>query len=110
MANTSVKFAGGTSVKDARILSNEMRCDPAFIEDQDKLSFATFVKGTTKTAVSVRIPYGEMEQMDQMSGEELRRQREVMRERYAVHYREAEAYTPARQQQGDPYSTDGSAW
>ena len=87
-ANTSIKFAGGVSAKDARAMAGELRTDPAFIEDQDKLSFAAFVKGQTKQAVSISIEAGKMEQLPRLDAEERMQQRDAMREKYAVHYSE----------------------
>ena len=85
-ANTSIKFAGGVSSKDARALAAEMRTDESFIEKQEKLELAAFVRGTTKTSVAIKIQYGLMERLPQMSGEEKRQLRGLMRNRYAVHY------------------------
>ncbi|MEO1747121.1 MAG: ATP-binding protein [Pseudomonadota bacterium] len=88
-ANTSIKFAGGVSAKDARTLSADFQTDPSLIESQSKLSFAAFVKGTTKTAASIAIKYGEMEALPRLNAEAKAAQRETMRERYAIHYTEA---------------------
>ena len=87
-ANTSIKFAGGVSAKDARAMAAELRTDPGFVENQDKLSFAAFVKGSTKHAVSISITPGEMESYDRLGDVKLQMQREAMREQYAVHYTE----------------------
>ncbi|MCP4184136.1 MAG: ATP-binding protein, partial [Hyphomicrobiales bacterium] len=87
-ANTSTKFAGGVSAKDARAMAAELRTDPGFVEGQDKLSFAAFVKGSTRHAVSISIEAGKMENHDRLSDTELQMQREAMREQYAVHYTE----------------------
>jgi hypothetical protein len=90
-ANTSIKFAGGVSAKDARSLAGEMRCDPYFVEDVEPLSFAAFIRGTTKTSVKLFVPYGSMERLPQLSGEELQTQRATMRERYATHYQQTDS-------------------
>lgn len=88
LANTSIKFAGGVSAKDARALAGDLRSDPGFIEEQGKLSFAAFVKGTTKHAVSLSVTPGQMEGQPRMSAEDREALRDTMRERYAVHYSE----------------------
>ncbi|MEO1700623.1 MAG: ATP-binding protein [Pseudomonadota bacterium] len=88
-ANTSIKFAGGVSAKDARTLSADFQTDPSLIESQSKLSFAAFVKGTTKTAASIAINYGEMEALPRLDADAQATQRATMRERYAIHYTEA---------------------
>ncbi len=87
-ANTSIKFAGGVSAKDARALAGEMRCDASFIERHDKLSFAAFIRGTTKNAISLSITPGTMEQLPHMNQEQLQHQRQIMRDRYAIHYKD----------------------
>lgn len=85
-ANTSIKFAGGVSAKDARALASDLRTDAAFIENQNKLSFAAFVKGQTQRAVSLSIQPGQMESLDRMSEEDQGSARDQMRKSYAVHY------------------------
>jgi hypothetical protein len=85
-ANTSIKFAGGVSAKDARALASDLRTDAAFIENQNKLSFAAFVKGQTQRAVSLSIEPGQMESLDRMSEEDQGSVRDQMRREYAVHY------------------------
>ena len=90
-ANTAIKFAGGVSAKDARALAGELRTDPGFIEAQEKLSFAAFVKGTTRHAVPITIEPGQMEQQPRLTVEEREALRKAMRAKYAVHYTEARA-------------------
>jgi len=87
-ANTSIKFAGGVSAKDASILAREMRTDTTTIERQEKLSFAAFIKDTTKQAISISIKPGLMERLPRMSADNYNKQRDAMRERYATHYSE----------------------
>lgn len=87
-ANTSIKFAGGVSAKDARTLAAELRTEAEFVESQDKLSFAAFIKGVTRQAVSISITPGLLEQEPRMNAAEKAEQREAMRARYAVHYSE----------------------
>ena len=84
--NTAIKFAGGVSAKDARSLANDLRTDATFVEKQNKLSFAAFIKGQTNNAVSLFIEPGQMEGLSRMSGDDRDEQREKMRDRYAVHY------------------------
>ena len=87
-ANTSIKFAGGVSAKDARALAAELRTDPGFVEGQDKLSFAAFVKGSTRHAVSIAVTPGQMESLSRLDDAERELQRDAMRKQYAVHYTE----------------------
>ena len=85
-ANTSIKFAGGVSAKDARALAPMLYCDPTLIEQQPKGSFAAHIRGVTPTALPLRFPFGHLEKMRRMSAEQRRALQHRMRERYAVHY------------------------
>lgn len=84
-ANTSIKLAGGVSSNDAKALAPMMYCQPDLIESQPKGSFATFIRGTTTSALSLKFPFGHMEAMERMSVEEADHVREKMRTTYAVH-------------------------
>ncbi|HHG90304.1 MAG TPA: ATP-binding protein [Devosia sp.] len=94
-ANTSIKFAGGVSAKDARTLAPMLYCDPGFIEAQPKGSFAAHIRGVTKSAVPLQFPFGFLEQKPRMSRAERDELQAKMRERYAVHYTELEGLQPA---------------
>lgn len=114
-ANTSIKFAGGVSSKDARTLAAEMRTDASFIEKQDKLELAAFVRGTTKTSVAIKIEYGQMERLPHMSDAETHQLRELMRQRYAIHFDEvmrasqkSETFDDRDDGTNDNLSDDGS--
>lgn len=85
-ANTSIKFAGGVSAKDARLLAPMLYCDPGFIEAQGKGNFAAHVRGVTKSAVPLHFPFGYLEQKPRMSASERKTLRAKMRKHYAVHY------------------------
>lgn len=88
-ANTAIKFAGGVSAKDARALAGELRTDPGFIEAQEKLSFAAYVKGTARRAVPITIAPGQMERLPRLSEEQRTALKDAMRAKYAVHYTQA---------------------
>ncbi|NND50371.1 MAG: ATP-binding protein [Rhizobiales bacterium] len=85
-ANTSIKFAGGVSAKDARALAPMLHCEPALIEGQPRLSFAAFVRGLTKSALPLAFPAGYLEDMARMTDDEREALRQATREKYAVHY------------------------
>ena len=89
-ANTSIKFAGGVSNRDARSLAPMMACAPEFIEAQSKGSFAAHVRGVTKSALPLKFPFGRMEAMARMTQPEYRELIGAMRKTYAVHYSELE--------------------
>lgn len=83
-ANTSIKFAGGVSDRDAHALARNMRTTPDFIEAQTKLSFAAYVRNLTANAVSLKIPLLELEKMERMSPNEAAKLRDLIRAQYAV--------------------------
>jgi len=87
-ANTSIKFAGGVSDKDARGFANMMRTTPDFIERRPKGEFAAFIRNVTPSAISVRVPFGFLEARERMTSEEWQDVRGMMRQRYAVHHSE----------------------
>jgi len=83
-ANTNIKFAGGVSSKDAGTLAKQMNTDATMLETQPKLSFASFIKGKTPSAVSLNIPYGVIENMNTMSEIDANNLRDLMRQKYAT--------------------------
>jgi hypothetical protein len=89
-ANTSIKFAGGVSDRDAHALARNMRTTPEFLESQSKGSFAAFVRNVTPHAVSLRIPFGQLEGRDRMTLAEQAAVRDRMRAQYAVPYAEVQ--------------------
>ncbi|MBJ7533311.1 ATP-binding protein [Rhodomicrobium vannielii ATCC 17100] len=89
-ANTSVKFAGGVSDKDARALSHMLRTTPEFIESQRKGTFAAFVRNVTDRGLALQFPFGFLEQLPRSTKAEFAALRDAMRKRYAVHYSEVE--------------------
>jgi hypothetical protein len=96
-ANTSIKFAGGVSAKDARTLASMLYCEPGFIEAQPKGSFAAHIRGVTKSAVPLQFPFGYLEQKPKMNRAERDALQATMRERYAVHYTELNGTDPAQE-------------
>jgi len=87
-ANTSIKFAGGVSAKDARTLAPQMHCDASFIETRPNLGYAAHVRGETKSALPLSFPYGLMEGLPKMGAAQRDELQNLMRQRYAVHYSE----------------------
>lgn len=85
-ANTSIKFAGGVSAKDARTLAPMLYTDSALIESQPKGSFAAYVRGLTPRALPLQFPLGYLEGKERMSPADREVLQDRMRERYAVHY------------------------
>ena len=84
-ANTSIKFAGGVSDKDAYALARNMRCDPAFVAGQPKGSFAAYVKGSTKSAITLKFPFLDIAKTPRMSPTDQEQVRAALRAKYATH-------------------------
>ena len=76
-SNTSIKFAGGVSDRDARSIAPDMRTNPTFILEQHKAAkdthFACYVRNVTAHALSLTIPLGTMEKEPTMSDDSYRR-------------------------------------
>ena len=91
-ANTSIKFAGGVSDKDAYALARNMRCEPAFIAEQPRGSFAGFIRNTTKNAVTLKFPL--MPRLKRASTDQYAAILAANRAKYAVHYSQVSALPP----------------
>lgn len=91
ISNTSIKFAGGVSPKDAAKLAPAMETSTDYILSQPKMTFAAYIKGATVGAFPVQIPLLHMENMEKMTKEEHQQLRETMRGRYSRHYLDDEA-------------------
>ncbi|MEJ0075267.1 MAG: type IV secretory system conjugative DNA transfer family protein [Alphaproteobacteria bacterium] len=83
-SNTSIKFVGGVSDRDAHAIARELRCAPSFIQQQQTGSWAAYVKNFTPSAISLKIPFGTMEALDRMAHEERVIVQDYMRSRYAA--------------------------
>ena len=83
-SNTSVKFAGGISDRDAHTVARELRTTPSFIAEQPTGSWAAYVKNQTGTAISLKVPFGSLEKLERMDAREHHALRERMRNRYSV--------------------------
>jgi hypothetical protein len=105
-ANTSIKFAGGVSDRDAKTLAPMLRTKPEFIEEQRRGYFAAFVRNVNDSALSLRFPLGYMEDMPHMDRYDREVVIEEMRKRYAVHYSELEQKTEEPSPEEDTVSDD----
>ena len=86
-ANTSIKFAGGISDKDAHALARNMRCEPPFIAEQPKGSFAGFVRNETKAALSLKFRLMHLDRVRMTDGQ-YGKMLSTIRAKYAVHYKD----------------------
>ena len=82
MGSTAIKFA--TRIANPGVLAKTMRTTPDFIADQPDFCFAAHVRGVTPTAVSLSVPFVDLELEEQMTDAEHATLIEHMRARYAV--------------------------
>ena len=64
-SNTSIKFVGGVSDRDARAMAQEMRCQPDYITSQPMGHFAAYAKGLG--VFSHAVPLGAVEKAPRMA-------------------------------------------
>ena len=87
-ANTSIKIVGGVSDKDARVFANDMRTSAETITGMRKFDdhseFAISVKNVTAGTMRLKVPFGHMERMPNMSEADFARLRDQQRQRYCV--------------------------
>lgn len=85
-ANTSLKFAGGVSAKDARALAEELHTTSDFIEGmrrrRDRTEFAAWVKNRTPSAIRLTAPLGYLERQPTSTMEAFETLMERNRARY----------------------------
>lgn len=97
-ANTSVKFAGGVSAKDARALSDDMRCSPDFLGSMrkrgDQTEFAGFIKNITPHALRIAVPLGALDKLPRLTEAEYEALRERNREKYCGRLADMPIVTP----------------
>ncbi|WP_425416881.1 type IV secretory system conjugative DNA transfer family protein [Oricola indica] len=96
-ANTSIKMAGGISMRDARTLSSQFNCDPDLLHRQKKGSLVTYVRGFTLKGVPIDFPFFALENLPRASREEMEMIRKLSRAQYA----EPHAKKDAEHQDGD---------
>lgn len=81
LANCSIRMARATS---DGVVSRALQTSPDFVNNQPDRTFATYVRGMTRNAVSVQVPFFVMENMPRMSEQEYQAILSVNRDRYTV--------------------------
>lgn len=86
LANTTIKFVGGVSARDAAVLDGELRVSKDFLLSQRKQKryseFACFIRNETSQAISLRVPLGVLEASEKSSRRDYEQMIEENRERY----------------------------
>lgn len=96
-ANTSLKFAGGVSAKDARAFADELHTTSDFIEGmrrkRDRTEFAAWLKNMTPSAVRLTTPLGYLERQPTSTPGAFEQLLELNRARYCGTLAEAQIAT-----------------
>jgi hypothetical protein len=82
--NVSIKMVRALSDSDAHTLARNMHSTPEFLSTQPEKSFATSVRGVTQQALSLQVPFFQLEALPRMTQREEQMLRWDMRDRYCV--------------------------
>jgi hypothetical protein len=82
--NVSIKMVRALSDSDAHTLARNMHTTPEFLATQPERAFATSVRGVTQHALSLQVPFFQLEQLPRMTQREEQLLRWDMRDRYCV--------------------------
>lgn len=110
MANASIRFVGGVSAKDARVLREEMRTTDDFIlsarkrEAEQTTEFVCFVKNVTPQAVKVSVPLGTVDALPRMQEAEHAALIDRNRDRYCAPLTELPPFPEALPRAEEPLS------
>jgi hypothetical protein len=88
--NTSIKYAGGVSHKDATELARNMRCTSDLLlgvrKQQSSTEFVCFVKNLTSSALTLSLPLGSLESLPQMPEDSRIQLTDLNRSKYTEKY------------------------
>lgn len=82
--NVSIKMARALSDSDAHTLARNMQTTPEFLATQPERAFATSVRGVTHHALSLQVPFFQLEELPRMTHRDEQLLRRDMRDRYGV--------------------------
>ena len=84
LCNVSIKQARALSDSDAHTLARNMQTTPEFLASQPEQTFATSIRGITSRALSLQVPFLQLENLDRMSIEDEQDIRSRMRLNYCI--------------------------
>ncbi|MBI3700540.1 MAG: ATP-binding protein [Afipia sp.] len=84
LCNVSIKQARALSDSDAHTLARNMQTTPEFLSSQPEQTFATSIRGVTRNALSLQVPFLQLENLERMSIEDQEDIRSRMRLNYCV--------------------------
>lgn len=82
--NVSIKMVRALSDSDAHTLARNMHTTPEFLVTQPERSFATSVRSVTQHALSLQVPFFQLEELPRMTKREEQLLRWDMRDKYCV--------------------------
>jgi hypothetical protein len=82
--NVSIKMVRALSDSDAHTLARNMHTTPEFLATQPERAFATSVRGVTQHALSLQVPFFQLEELPRMTHREEQLLRWDMRDKYCV--------------------------
>ncbi len=102
--NVSIKMVRALSDSDAHTLARNMHTTPEFLATQPERAFATSVRGVTQHALSLQVPFFQLEQLPRMTQREEQLLRWDMRDRYCVLPELSHTAPPDQEIEADPGS------
>lgn len=84
LCNVSIKMVRALSDTDAHTLARNMQSVPEFLAAQPEQTFATSVRGSTKHALSLHVPFFELERLPRMDRQDEAQLRMDMRMKYCT--------------------------
>jgi hypothetical protein len=106
LTNTSMKCVGGVSAKDARLLADELRTTPEFIEGMKRRGprseFAVWVKHLTGQAIRLSVPLGFLESQPTLDSEDYDALMALNRERYCGTLADIPKHVPPAARAAEP--------
>jgi hypothetical protein len=110
MASTSLKFAGGVSSKDARVLADEMHSSPDFLRSMRKhrgrSEFAAFVKNRTQGALTISVELGFVNSQPTLDDDQFQALIDQNRAKFCKPIDEVEAFIASAHDDDAPIETD----
>ena len=84
LCNVSIKMARALSDSDAHTLARNMQTTPEFLATQPERTFAASARGVTQHALSLQVPFFQLEELPRMTQREQQLLRWNMRDKYCV--------------------------
>ncbi len=109
LMNVSIKFARAVNDSDAHALARNMQTTPEFLVNQPEQTFAASVRGITREALSLKVPFFVMEKLTRMTSEEQQQIRNTMRKRYSAGASERRSSARASAEPSQP-PNEGQDW